>query len=129
MAKNTRGSKEFTREQKLSKQNQQLKQELKHLRKQIARLDGDRFEALRQMVSDQEDSQRFQENVGTPNSNIEVLKKDWACNASNCTGYLEINLYPKLGQTFYYRQCSSCRNRTKGKRYDSESVKGILKNG
>ena len=127
MSKNTRGIKEFTREQKLSKENRQLKQELKHLRKQIARLDGDRFETLRQMCADNEESQRFQESI--PNSNTEALKKDWACNGVGCTGYLEISLYSKLGQTYYFRKCNNCSNRTKGKRYDSESVKGIIKNG
>lgn len=126
MAKNTRGSKEFSREQRLSKENKQLKKELSHLRKQIARLDGDRFETLRQMCQDSEESNRFQENMGSSSSNIETLKKDWACR--KCTpGYLEIMLYPKLNQTWYYRKCNSCNNRTTGQRYDSGSVKGIIK--
>ena len=127
MGKTTRGLKEFTREQRLSKENRQLKQELKHLRKQIARLDGDRFETLRQMCVDSEENQRLQESLGPVSSSLDSLKKDWACNRDNCTGYLEINLYPKLGLTHYYRACNSCPNRTKGKRYDEESVKGIIK--
>lgn len=127
MGKSKRSDKEFTREQKLVRENRQLKQELKHLRKQIARLDGDRFETLRQMVADQEETERFQENMPPPSSNLETLKKDWACNSCS-TGFLEITLYTKIGQTFYYRKCSECQNRTKGKRYDSESVKGIIKN-
>ena len=127
MGKNVRGVKEFTREQRLVKENNQLKQELKHLRKQISRLDGDRFETLRQMCADQEEKERFEENVGPSNSNMEDLKRIWACKMCN-SGYLEITLYSKLGQTFYYRKCNSCQNRTKGKRYDSESVKGIIKN-
>lgn len=128
MAKNTRGSKEFTREQKLIKENRQLKRELGHLRKQISRIDFDRIETVKQMCVDYEDSKKFKENVDEISSNIEDLRRQWAC--KNCEiGYLEITLYSKLGETFYFRKCNSCNNRTKGKRYDSESVKGILKNG
>lgn len=123
MGKSRRGSKEITREQKLIKENRQLKRELAHLRKQIARVDLDRFETLRQMVTDQEEAQRLQDSV--PISNTEALKKEWAC--KECTGgVLEIVLYPKLGQTFYYRACSNCDNRTQGQRY-GETVRGIIK--
>lgn len=125
MGKTKRSDKEFSKEQKLSKENRQLKKELSHLRKQISRLDGDRFETLRQMVADQEEAQRFQENMGESISNIEVLKREWACRKCQL-GFLQIILYSKCGQTFYYRACSSCENRTKGKRY-GESVKGIIK--
>jgi uncharacterized protein with von Willebrand factor type A (vWA) domain len=125
VGKTKRSDKEFTREQRLAKENRELKRELSHLRKQITRLDGDRFEDLRQMVADQEENQKFQENMGPVSSSLETLKRDWACR--KCDGYLEINLYPKMGQTFYYRACNKCRHRTTGKRYDA-AVKGILKN-
>lgn len=124
MGKSKYSDKEFTKEQRLLKENRQLKQELGHLRKQIARLDNGRFETLRQMVIEQEESQRFQENM--PKSNIEELKKEWACKKENCNGFLEIVLFSKLGQTHYYRSCNSCSHRTPGKRYDNE-VKGIVK--
>ena len=125
MGKSKRSDKSFTREQRLVKENRQLKQELKHLRKQIARLDLDRFETLRQMVTEQEESQRFQESVGDANSNIETLKREWACRECE-SGFLEIVLYSKMGVTQYYRKCNNCTNRTKGKRYE-ETVKGIIK--
>ena len=125
MAKNTRGAKEFTREQRLIKENRQLKRELSHLRKQISRLDLEGLEAAKQICFDQEEKDRFNENMGDPNSSLEVLKKAWACN--KCSGWLEITLYSKLGQTFYFRKCNSCNNRTKGQRYDEDSVKGIVK--
>lgn len=128
MGKSKRSDKEFTREQRLSKENRQLKKELAHLRKQISRLDGDRFETLRQMCEDSEERERFQESVGPVNSNIETLKKEWACHSCS-VGWLEITLYSKLGISHYYRKCNSCDYRTKGQRYDSSSVKGIVKNG
>ncbi|HEY5235473.1 MAG TPA: hypothetical protein VIJ14_04785 [Rhabdochlamydiaceae bacterium] len=126
MGKSRRSDKEYTKEQRLSKENRQLKKELAHLRKQIARLDGDRFETLRQMCADSEEKERFNESMGPAKSTVEVLKKDWACRA--CTeGFLEINLFTKVGETWYYRRCNFCSNRTKSKRYDNQ-VKGIVKN-
>ena len=126
MGKTRRGTKEFTKEQRLVKENRQLKRELNHLRKQIARLDGDRFEVLREMVADQEETERFQQNMGESVSNTEALKRDWACRACS-SGFLQIILYSKQGLTHYYRKCSECDHRTKGKRYDDQSVKGIIK--
>lgn len=128
MSKNTRAVKEFTREQRLIKENRQLKRELAHLRKQISRLDLEGLEATKQMCFDHEEKQKLNEELGEPNSNLEALKKEWACKEPNCTGYLEITLYSKLGSTNYYRKCNLCNNRTKGQRY-GQSVKGILKNG
>lgn len=126
MAKNTRGAKEYTKEQRLSKENKQLKKELSYLRKQIARLDGDRFEALKQMAAEDEESDQFQNFVKDANSVTEDLKKAWAC--KDCfTGVLEISLFNKLNQTFYFRKCNNCSKRTKSQRYDSESVKGIIR--
>lgn len=125
MGKFKRSDKEYTREQRLLKENRQLKQELNHLRKQIARLDNSRFETLRQMVADAEETKRFDKNMNQINTNTESLKKDWACRKCK-TGFLEIVLYSKLSETWYYRRCNACENRTKGKRY-GEQVKGLLK--
>lgn len=127
MGKSRRGSKEITREQKLIKENRQLKRELSHLRKQISRLDLEGLEAAKQMVFEQEEKDRFNENVGDANSSSEQLKKIWKCNKCEL-GYLEINLYSKCGLTNYFRKCNNCDYRTKGKRYDNQ-VKGIIKNG
>lgn len=124
MGRNTRAVKEFTREQRIIKENKQLKRELAHLRKQIARIETGRFETAKRL-SDQEESQVFQENIDNISSNLEDLKKEWTCRDCK-VGFLEIFLYTKLGQVFYYRKCNSCNNRTKGKRYDSGSVRGII---
>ena len=126
MGKSKRTDREFTREQKLVRENRQLKQELGHLRKQIARLDASRIETIKDMCADYEESKRFNENVGDMGSSLERLKKEWACKECKDEGFLEINLYPKLGQTWYYRKCNSCPHRTLGQRYDEKSVKGIM---
>lgn len=126
MGKNTRGSKEFTKEQRLVKENRELKRELSHLRKQISRLDGDRYETIRQLAADNDESMRFQNIAEESSPNMEALKAEWKCRECS-EGVLEIALYPKTGQTWYYRKCTDCKNRTLGKRYDEQSVKGIIK--
>jgi regulator of replication initiation timing len=126
MSKNTRAVKEYTREQRLVKENKQLKRELSHLRKQISRLDLENREAANELSQDHEES--INDNFGQINSNLEHLKKIWKCDQCE-EGHLEIALYPKMGTTWYYRFCVSptCKNRTVGQRYDEKSVKGILK--
>ncbi len=126
MGKSRKTDREYTREQRLTKENRQLKRELAHLRKQISKTDLDRFETVSKMCSDFEESERFQENNPEING-LELLKKEWSCHTCN-VGWLEITLYSKAdGQTYYYRRCVSCPYRTRGQRYDAASVKGILK--
>ena len=127
MARNTRGAKEFTKEQRLIKENRQLKRELAHLRKQISRLDLEGLESAKQMVFDQEEDVRLNETVGEPSAELERLKRIWACNDCK-VGWLEITLYSKTGQSWYFRKCNSCHKRTRGQRYDEQSVRGIIKN-
>ena len=124
MGKSRRGIKEYTKEQRLLKENKQLKKELGHLRKQIARIDLDQYETVTQMCSDYQESERFQENMAENTSSADQLKKTWACVECQA-GWLEITLYSKLGETFYFRKCVNCNHRTKGKRYSAE-VKGII---
>jgi hypothetical protein len=126
LGKSKRSDKIHTKEQKLLNDNKRLKQELSHLRKQIARLDNGRLDTLRQIAEDVEESQKFEEKINNINTDIESLKKEWKCHKCQ-EGILEIVLYSKLGLSYYYRKCNSCNNRTQGKRY-GESVKGILKN-
>lgn len=122
MGKSRRGAKEFTREQKLTKENRQLKQEVAQLRKQLARLDLDRYDTVREMVEEHRAQESLPE-FGT--DFLENLKKTWLCDDCR-NGYLEIILYTRLDSTYYYRCCNNCTNRTKGQKYTPE-VKGIIK--
>ena len=125
LGKTRRGSKEYTKEQALSNENKKLKRELAHLRKQISRIDLDRYETVSRMCSEYQENERFDEMAEESNNGLEQLKKTWACR--NCSlGWLEIVLYSKLGETQYFRKCNNCQKRTKGQRYNSESVKGII---
>jgi hypothetical protein len=119
-----RGQKEFSREQKLIHENQRLKKQIGVLRKQLARIDLDRYSQVREIIEE-----HYQEDRAEEGQNImERLKKEWACHEGGCTGYLEIILYNKINATWYYRKCSSCPHRTKSQKYD-DSVKGIKKSG
>jgi hypothetical protein len=125
VGKSRRGDKEFTREQKLVHENKRLKKELAQLRKQLARIDLDRYDTVREMIEE-----HYQEDKAQQGQEIlENLKKTWAC--KECSdGHLEIFLYNKVGTTWYYRICSNapkCKNRTLAQKYSPE-VKGIIKN-
>jgi hypothetical protein len=112
----------YTREQRLLKENQVLKRELAAIRKRLARIElQGRYENVKEAIEDHE------KNSGLPTTQnlLESLKEEWKCR--DCQeGYLEIFLYNKISDTWYYRKCNSCSNRTKSKKY-SKDVKGIIK--
>jgi hypothetical protein len=113
-----------TREQRLLKENQALKRQLSALRKQIARIDLDRYDSVKDIIE-----QHYQDEKHEKGQEIlENLKQIWKCRECE-EGYLEIKVYSKIGQAHYYRQCNECANRTDSQRYDPKTVKGILTNG
>lgn len=122
MGKSRRGEREFTREQKLANENRQLKKEIASLRKQLARIDLDRYGHVRDILEKHYAAE--EERAGQ--EFLEKLKEEWKCRACN-NGYLEITLYNKRNDTWYYRRCNNCTHRTQSKRYSAE-VKGIVKN-
>lgn len=122
MGKTKRGDKEFTREQKLVQENRVLKRQVASLRKQLARVDLDRYGQLKQTIEQHYQEDKTQEGLDI----LEKVKKEWACQEVNCDGYLEIILYNKIDSTWYYRKCTSCPHRTKSQKYSPE-VKGIIK--
>jgi cell division septum initiation protein DivIVA len=122
MGKNTRGSKEYSREQQLTHENQQLKKQISSLRKQLARLDLDRLSYVKEIV----DEHYTQETKEAADEILENIKKSWSCHKCE-EGFLEISIYHRSDGIFYFRQCSSCQQRTKSKRYDPSTVKGVLK--
>ena len=114
-----------TREQKLLHENQQLKKQISSLRKQLARIDLDRYSTVRDMIEE-----HYQEDkLETGREILENLRKQWACNVCH-NGHLEIFVYNRAGQTHYYRICSNapdCTNRTLSKPYDAANVAGIMR--
>ena len=114
-----------TREQKLINENDKLKRQVSSLRKQLARVDLDRYQTIKDMVQEHYTEDRAQEGKEI----LESVKKTWLCR--DCQeGYLQIFIYNHSGKTWYYRTCSlapSCGNRTLAKQYDPKTVKGIVK--
>lgn len=123
MGKSRRGNREFTREQKLLNENKKLKRENAQLRKQVARMDLDRFDSAKELIEE-----HYQEDMVSGQEILDNLKKTWAC--KECSdGHLEIFTYNKVGKVWYYRICSNaptCRNRTTAQPY-SPNVKGIIR--
>lgn len=122
MGKSRRGDKERSREQELKFENQRLRRTVSSLRKQLARIDLDRYSHVRDMV---EEHLADQEVIVTTEDMLKSMKNEWKCHECG-DGYLEITLYGKMGQTWYFRKCNSCPHRTTSQAY-SPSVRGIIK--
>lgn len=118
-----RGQKELDKIQTMQREIEKLKRENSRLRKQFARLDLDRHSYVRDIVEEHMAGQEIDQQT---ESMLKSMKNTWKCHQCN-EGHLQIELYSKQGETWYYRACSNtCGNRTTGKPYDPNSVKGIL---
>jgi len=97
------------------------------IRKQLKRIDLDRYHDLRDLVEKQ---YREDEEITNDTNNEKKLKEAWRCHRC-IEGYLKILLIPRLDGIYYLRKCSSdeCKNRTKMKRYDKAKVTGIIDSG
>lgn len=113
----------YSREQKLLKENKELRREVQGLRKRLARIELNRYEQVRETIEEH----RKDDILPTTEDLLEKLKQEWACKKCS-NGYLEIIIFNKLSDTFYLRKCNSCDNRTRSQRYDAKIVKGIVKN-
>lgn len=124
MGKTRIGRKEHNRIQEFKYEIQRLKKENDLLRKRLARIDLDEYGQLNKTIKKHQKQEKKQQ----PNDILEKLRKEWACNEDGCKGFLEIFLYNKQNETWYFRKCNEtcCKNRTKSKKYAPE-VKGILK--
>lgn len=56
---------------------------------------------------------------------VNMLRKQWNCKECN-EGHLEIIIFTKVSEPWYYRKCSCCTHRTKAQKY-SPQVQGIIK--
>ena len=114
-----------TREQRLQHENDKLKKIIAQLRKQLARVDLDRFSNIRDIVHkhyQQEDAERHAEKE---RESEEQLRNEWRCVKCE-TGHLEIILLNKMNELHYWRKCTDCSHRTKLQKY-SKDVRGIVK--
>ena len=123
MSKNTRGSKEYSRLQESLHENKRLKREIASLRKQLARLDLDRHTFVKDIIDEHYANEEQQE---TTEKMLKRMKEEWKCKECHI-GYLEINLYTKVGETWYFRKCNSCPHRTVSQKYSPDKVEGPIK--
>lgn len=123
MGKTRIGRKEYNRIQDFKYEIQQLKKENDSLRKRLARIDLDEYGQLKNTIK----KHKKQEKKQQPTDILEQLRQEWKCKKDNCVGFLEIFIYNRLNETYYYRICTKCENRTKAKQYDPNSVKGIIR--
>jgi hypothetical protein len=121
LGKNRRGEKEYSREQKLIHENKRLKRQVDSLRKQLARLDLDRYSQVRDVL----EAHYAEDNEQNSADLLDRLKHEWACRECG-KGNLEIILYTKASEPWYFRRCNLCEHRTKSQQYHP-SVKGIVK--
>lgn len=112
--------KEYSREQKLVHENRELKRALSKLRKKLERIDLDRYHEIKEIV----EQSYAAENEAQSAHLLADLRKEWMCHECG-KGVLEIFLYNKISETWYYRKCNSCPHRTKSQKYDPESVEGV----
>ena len=114
-----------TVEKQLRLENQQLKKQISSLRKQLARLDIDRYSTVKDMIEQHYEGEK----LATGKEILQNLKKQWKCNSCH-DGFLEIFVYNRADQTYYYRICSNspdCTNRTLAKPYSAANVVGIMR--
>lgn len=103
---------------RLKLENSKLKKQISALRKQLSRIDIDRYQHLKDMIeAHEEQDSTFDSTVA-----LEELKTKWECHSCK-QDYLKLILVPRMDGTFYFRRCS-CGNRTKLKKYH-DGVEGI----
>jgi hypothetical protein len=123
LSKNSRGQKEYSRMQEVLHENKKLKREIASLRKQLARIDLDRHGYVKDILEEHYEGEQSEKDTDKV---LQSLKDQWKCH--ECPeGFLEIMLYTKVGETWYFRKCNKCTNRTKSQQYSSDTVQGIMK--
>jgi len=111
--------KEYSDVQRLRYENQQLKKKLASLRKQIARLDLDRYQNIRDLLEYQDEETK---NLNTKSKRQEMLDK-WKCYKCE-EGHLRLIILGRPDGLYYFRHCTQCENKTKLQKY-TDSVEGI----
>lgn len=119
---NTRRSKaEYDIVDKLKHENQKLKKQISQLRKQLARLDLNRYSNLKELV----DKHELEDQEEKKTEHKEQIKKLWEC--FECReDHLRMVTFERKDGVFYFRKCNSCGHRTKMKRLTADTKEGPL---
>lgn len=102
-------------------ENKQLKKEISQLRKQLQRIDVDRWQNVKDLLDSQD---RKEQEQALKKQEAEDLKQ-WEC--FDCrTGTLRITMIERRDGAWYFRKCDRCEKRTSLKKYTPD-VKGPKK--
>lgn len=104
---------------KYKKENARLKEQISKLRKQISRLDLDRYQNIKDLVDQFESAKAEDEKL----EHAEQIKKLWECH--NChEDYLRMVTIERRDGVFYFRKCGHCNNRTETKKLTKDTKPG-----
>lgn len=120
MGQNKRGQREYSREQRLIHENQQLKKQISSLRKQLSKVDLERNTYVREII-ERNDQLEDKYDIETGSAK---LARDWKCRKCG-KGEIEICVYHKPDGAFYYRQCNCCEYRTRSQKH-GPNISGIM---
>lgn len=119
MGKTRRGEKDYDQLDKLKNENRKLKRQISSLRKQIARIDLDRYHNIRELL-EKYDAEEQEEELQRQE---EAAKEEWRCHDCD-RDYLRLVVFNRRDGTFYFRKCFTCGKRTKTQKYH-DKVKGL----
>jgi hypothetical protein len=125
MGRGHRGSRsdtELKEIQRIRLENNKLKKQISKLRKELSRIDIDRYSSLKTLIEAQAAEDESFDSV----AELEQLKTKWMCHKCQLD-HMRLILIPRADGTFYLRKCGTCDNRTKMKKY-VDGIEGIMSN-
>lgn len=105
--------------QRLKRENDKLKRQISALRKQLARIDINRYENLQDLIH-KYDKQEAEEILAKEQKSNEEKWKCYHCQ----DGVLRLKIYQRLDGIFYNRKCDQCPNKTKLKKWNDD-IEGV----
>jgi septal ring factor EnvC (AmiA/AmiB activator) len=110
---------EYDQLQRLKSENRKLRQQISQLRKQISRIDIDRFQNLKDLL----DAQDREEQEQAAQEQQKTLERQWACWECG-QGTMRLVVLERRDGVHYYRCCDNCKKRTKLQKYN-DKVEGV----
>jgi len=114
-----RGDKEYSQEQRLKHENQKLKKQVKQLRKLLSRIPVELYQNIEEAIEKQRAIELREQKM----KKKERQKKIWECFECQADS-LRIFILNRRDGTFYFRQCPTCKHRTKLQKH-SDDVEGL----
>lgn len=111
--------KEYSDLQKLKQENKNLKKKLSTLRKQLARIDIDQHDNIKDLI----DKYAEEEIIQRKEDEIKRLEEKWKCHQCQ-TGHLKLIILERRDNVFYFRKCDNCSKRTPTKKWE-EGIEGL----